>query len=146
MNVVNEQALKAFRAMNPKLSEDANKRANQEKMFLNTFINNGKYQVEGSDIILLDSEGKRVEDAHGNRIKFDKYVQQLTSDNFDLLKQPPGGGAGNSNDDPAGNPDKEPNSIDEFNAIRSIKSGKEMIDYHNKYCKKFDIKEIIIKS
>jgi hypothetical protein len=60
------------------------------------------YEIAANgDIVVLDKEGKRVEDAHGNAVKFDDFVVNIASQGIDFQEhddkgtphgtKPPGG-------------------------------------------------------
>jgi hypothetical protein len=142
--VLREAALKCFRDCKPKLSSDANKAAGQERMFLQAHVDNLNVDASNpDDILLLKEDGSRMEDKHGNAITLKQYVKDQTLANFDIIVQNPGGGSGNRNEGgQEGSKLKEPENLDEFNKQRALLSGKDLIEYNNKYCEKFGVKVI----
>lgn len=53
------------------------------------------YEFQG-DTILIVKDGKRLEDAHGNLVKFDDFVKDLSGRYYEFRKQDDRGNAGNS--------------------------------------------------
>lgn len=72
-------------------------RAKRNELFLNDF-DNLDYEQDGENIVLI-SDGKRLEDEHGNLITLNKYVEKKASEHYIVLKQSPKGSAGNGNPD-----------------------------------------------
>lgn len=101
-----------FTGLNPILSSDATKANNQTKRFLKQ-LEQFDYQEDGENHILLDSEGKRLEDAHGHPITLKQKVQELASAEFDFKVQDNKGGGGNKNKPGSGV--NVPSSKEEYN-------------------------------
>lgn len=140
LKIAREAALKVFRDCKPKLSEDANKRASQEDMFSKVWIDGLNLDTTNpNDIFLLNDDNTRKEDSHGNRITLESYVKTITPANYDILVQGAGGGSGNNNgsNSGGGSATKVPETVEEFNDIRATLTGKDLFDFHNKYCEKF---------
>ena len=135
LSIVRNKALEVFRNTKPRLSEDANIRANQEEMFLRVYVDDLNVDTSNDNMILLNGDGNRLEDKHGNAVNLAKHIEEITRKNFDILVQQPGGGAGNKNESGNGKVDalKKPETEDEYNRTRSTLSGKELIDYSDKY-------------
>lgn len=72
-------------------------RAKRNELFLNDF-DNLDYEQDGENIVLI-SDGKRLEDEHGNLITLNKYVEKKASEHYIVLKQSPKSSAGNGNPD-----------------------------------------------
>lgn len=90
---VTEDARKIFRGLNPKLSEDAKRAANQEADFLRKLQSlDYELQEDGNHVILKD--GKRLENENLNAIGFSDFVKTLTLEYFDVAEQPVKGGSG----------------------------------------------------
>ena len=58
-----------------------------------------KRTIRDGKPVLLDSDGNDLQDGHGNRISFDKRVQEIATGLFEFQKgegrsTPPGGGGG----------------------------------------------------
>lgn len=79
---VSTSALTIFRGMNPILSSDAARAANQEADFVAKFKDYDFEKVEGNTIILKD--GKVLEDAHGHKVDFEKFVKSTAEQYFDF--------------------------------------------------------------
>jgi hypothetical protein len=71
---VKAKALAEFEALNPILATDPAKIAKQ-KALIEREIEAGNYEVVEGAILILDKDGKRQEDAHGNPIKFGDFVK-----------------------------------------------------------------------
>ena len=134
-----ESALITLRGMKLKMAEDANIKANQEELFLKGFIDNLNVDIATDELILLNEDNTRKEDKHGIAIPLTKYVEQIAPTQFELLVQDPGGGSGNRNDGGGSNGTfKKPESEAEYNNVRRTLSGKDLIDYSDKYAKLFE--------
>lgn len=73
-------------------------RANALKDVLQREIESGNYSFDqDNNPILIDKEGKPVEDSHGNLINFKEYVNGLASKYFDKKIANPRANAGNNN-------------------------------------------------
>lgn len=81
------------------LSADPGRRLTQLRDFYND-LNSRFDHAELSDsgeILALVKDGKRLEDAHGNPIKFSQLVNSVADSRFDRKQQDPKGGGGNKN-------------------------------------------------
>ena len=94
--VVNVDAVREFRSLNPVLSADPVRAINQENAFLNT-LKTFEYekQADGNHIIKVD--GKRLENAQGHPIPFKEFIRQQAEMSFDFKVQGDKGSAGNNN-------------------------------------------------
>ena len=86
MDVVNAEAMKVISNLNPVFSEDSNKAHNQRQLIL-TQIGQHDFEVQNNRIVVLDKEGKPMEDAHRVPLKFDDMVSNITTTLFDLHQQ-----------------------------------------------------------
>jgi len=86
MDVVNSEAMKVISSLNPVFSEDSNKAHNQRQLIL-TQIGQHNFEVQDNRIVVLDKEGKTMEDAHRVPLKFDTMVSDITQKLFDLHQQ-----------------------------------------------------------
>lgn len=128
LTVVKADAKALFDALNPVLSEDPARAKNQLRLF-ELELDGHDYQVEEKDgkrnILVLNKDGKRLEDDHGNVIKFEQFVRQAVESNYDITasekrstagnpneKQPPAGGANVKKAGAASN--KPPKSFEEY--------------------------------
>ena len=94
LSTVKSKAEQIFTGLNPVLSQDTSKAAKQKQFFLG-MLDDFNYQVEGDDIIILDSENKRKEDKHGNPVQFEAFVRDQAASLFDFKQQDTKGSAGN---------------------------------------------------
>lgn len=94
MGVVTANAWDVVAKANPILSENATVAENRKRDFLAKF-SGYNYDLQGSTILVLDKDGKRIENEHGNPIPFDTWVMDMASQNFDFRAQDDKGNAGN---------------------------------------------------
>jgi hypothetical protein len=89
---VKEDARKVFRSLNPILSKDPKRAANQEAEFL-AKLDSFDYQVQqdGNHVILKD--GGRLENEHKNPVLFQDFIRNKASELYDFAEQ---GAKGNS--------------------------------------------------
>ncbi len=88
MQVIEEVVLLEWGKLNPILPSDPVKAANQKKMFIDKFKDADYLIQPDKTIVLLDKEGKPLQDEHGNpvllsaRVKseHDKYFESAASD------------------------------------------------------------------
>ena len=114
---VKGKVLTIFDGLKPVLSKDATKAANQRTDFAERFANYDYEKQQDGSYLVLDAEGKRIEDGHGNPISLDKLVERDAGRYYDFAVQDPKGSAGNG--DGSGNGDggkvTVPTSEDEYN-------------------------------
>ena len=90
---VTEDARKVFRGLNPILSQDPKRAANQEADFLRKLQGlDYELQDDGNHVILKD--GKRLENENMNAITLPDFVKTMTLEYFDVAEQNTKGGAG----------------------------------------------------
>lgn len=95
---VKEDARKVFKSLNPLLSKDPKRAANQEAEFLRKFESfDYQLQDDGNHVIL--AEGKRLENANYNPKQFGEFVKEKASEIFDFADQ---NSKGNSGVSPSG--------------------------------------------
>jgi hypothetical protein len=76
-------SLKTFRGMKPVLPADADKAARQEARLIKELEASGlKFQLqgEGQPPLVLEADGKRKEDGHGNPIKYEDLIRGFADD------------------------------------------------------------------
>ncbi|WP_179022049.1 hypothetical protein [Winogradskyella forsetii] len=117
---VEKRAISLLDSMNPVLSEDPVKAANQKK-FLTLELQGLDFQQEGDEFIPL-KDGKRLEDGHGHGITFEKFVKGKAASLYDFKQAddrgtPPPGGDGGS-----GGSTKAPKSEAEYAKVMSDRS------------------------
>lgn len=90
---VKDDARKVFRSLNPILSKDPKKAANQEAKFLSELDQfDFKVQDDGNHVILLNE--KRLENENMNPIGFQDFIKAKASDLFDFADQETRGNSG----------------------------------------------------
>lgn len=115
LGTVKGKVLSFFDGLKPVLSKDATRAANQRNDFATRF-NSFNYEKDGDKYLMLDSEGKRMEDAHGNPIYLDKFVEAEAAKLYDFKVQDPKGGAGNGSGGASGGSKVTvPTNEDEYN-------------------------------
>lgn len=93
LSVVKQKALVLFRGLNPILSTDPAKAANQEAAFLRQFEENN-YRIDGEKIVMLAPDGSDATDAHGNRVEFEAFVKDKAGSLYDFKVADPKGSPG----------------------------------------------------
>jgi hypothetical protein len=93
VNKVKEDARKVFRSLNPILSKDPKRAANQEAEFL-AKLESFEYQVQddGNHVILKD--GGRLENEHKNPVLFSDFIRSKASELYDFAEQSTKGNSG----------------------------------------------------
>ena len=115
---VKGKVLTIFDALKPVLSKDVTRAANQRALFAERFEAYSYEQQADNTFLVLDANGKRVEDDHGNPISLEKLVERNASQFYDFAVQDPKGAPGNgpgSGVNSGGKEIKVPTSEDEFN-------------------------------
>lgn len=93
ISTVKEDARKVFRSLNPILSKDAKKAANQEAEFLSKLeAFDFQVQDDGNHVIIKD--GSRLENEHKNPVQFSDFIKQNASMLYDFAEQPQKGSSG----------------------------------------------------
>jgi len=96
---VNEFVLRELELLKPVVSENAEVRINRQKDFLAKF-EQWDYQLQdGADPLILDAEGNRIEDGHGNPVAWKDFVKKNASLYYDFKVQDPKGSSGSGGDE-----------------------------------------------
>lgn len=90
---VRQDVLGIFATLNPIESETTAVANTRREDFLRKF-DNYDYEIQENGDHFVKQDGKRVEDRHGNPIKFQDHVKDIASRNYDFA-QSSGGNAGN---------------------------------------------------
>ena len=119
IGTVKNKALEVLDSMNPVLGKNATVALNRRTDFANQFEAHDYELVKDdlgkvSQILVLDAEGKRKEDGHGNALAFDEFVKTLATPRFEFAVQDPKQPSGNE-DDAGGGGGGAPTSRDEYN-------------------------------
>lgn len=84
-NKVSKRALSILDSMNPVLSSDPQRAANQKSILLRE-LEGLDYQEEGDNFTPLDKDGKRLENEHGHGVNFEQLVKSKAEKYFDFKK------------------------------------------------------------
>lgn len=96
---VNEFVLRELELLKPVVSENAEVRINRQKDFLKKF-EQWDYQLQdGSDPLILDADGNRIEDGHGNPVAWKDFVKKNASLYYDFKVQDGKGSSGSGGDE-----------------------------------------------
>jgi hypothetical protein len=89
---------KTLEALKPVLPKDAEKAKNQKQLLINE-LKGFKYEKQGDQIVILNADGKRLEDDHGKPVSFDSLIKNTASKywDFEVNQQRQGSGANNDN-------------------------------------------------
>ena len=93
---VSQKALQIFNGLNPILPQNKTVADNQVKFFVNT-LKDFKFDVQDERIVVMDKDGKVLEDGHGNSRSFEDIVKETASGLFEFKANNGGSGAGNGN-------------------------------------------------
>lgn len=97
LSTVKGKVINLLDGLNPVLPKVQTAATNQKNQFAGIF-EKYDYQQDGDSLLVLDKEsGKRLEDKHGNPIKFENLVKETAAEYFEFAKQDPKGGPGNEN-------------------------------------------------
>lgn len=109
-------------------------RANALKEVLNREIESGNYKIdESGEVVLLDKDGKPLEDNHGKFIAFKEYVDSIAGKYFDKRVANPRGNAANQNQ-PSNQHAGVFKSQDEYlEAVRNANTPEEQVAVLQKY-------------
>jgi len=91
---VKSNVLSIFSGLNPIQSQNPVVAQNRREDFLHKFEQYDYELKDGGDHLILQN-GKRMEDQHGNPIKFADFVKGLAELNYDFAQSDPKGNAGN---------------------------------------------------
>ena len=91
---VSQKALQIFNGLNPILPQNKTVADNQVKFFVNT-LKDFKFDVQDESIVVMDKDGKVIEDGHGNSRSFEDIVKETASGLFEFKANNGGSGSGN---------------------------------------------------
>ena len=91
---VSQKALQIFNGLNPILPQNKTVADNQVKFFVNT-LKDFKFDVQDERIVVMDKDGKVLEDGHGNSRSFEDIVKETASGLFEFRANNGGSGSGN---------------------------------------------------
>ena len=91
---VSQKALQIFNGLNPILPQNKTVADNQVKFFVNS-LKDFKFDVQDERIVVMDKDGKVIEDGHGNSRSFEDIVKETASGLFEFKANNGGSGSGN---------------------------------------------------
>ena len=91
---VSQKALQIFNGLNPILPQNKTVADNQVKIFVNS-LKDFKFDVQDERIVVMDKDGKVIEDGHGNSRSFEDIVKETASGLFEFKANNGGSGSGN---------------------------------------------------
>ena len=91
---VSQKALQIFNGLNPILPQNKTVADNQVKFFVNT-LKDFKFDVQDERVVVMDKDGKVIEDGHGNSRSFEDIVKETASGLFEFKANNGGSGSGN---------------------------------------------------
>ncbi|HCC71256.1 MAG TPA: hypothetical protein DEQ09_08920 [Bacteroidales bacterium] len=94
---IKERARLKLQEMKPIISDNALVAKTREEDFLRKF-EIYDYQVDGDNILVLKSDGTRLEDGHGNPLPFNNLIENIAANNYDFPLQDKKGGTGGNVD------------------------------------------------
>ena len=93
---IETKALSIFTGLNPILPQTKAVADNQIKNFVNS-LKGFTFDIQDDRIVVMDKDGKVVEDNHGNSRSFEDIVKETASSQFEFKANNGGSGAGNGN-------------------------------------------------
>lgn len=98
MNKIKSNANQLLDSLNPVLANNSNVANNIKNKFLSEFDNYNFDIQDGGHVVIMDKNGKIVEDAHGNSQKFENMVKGIAENYFEFRQNNGGTNAGNNNE------------------------------------------------
>lgn len=121
-----------------RMPEDPKLKQKRIDAFISQSFGGFDFEDDGNDFILM-RDGKREEDEMRNAVTASRRIKEQADIFFDrkIKGTPPGTPPAGT--PPPADPDKqkEPATVDEFNQVRRILEGKELVEYSKKYMDKF---------
>ena len=96
LSVVRQDALSQLIEMKPVESENPKVAENRRKDFLSKLDNYDFVTDEEGDHVIKEKDGTRLEDKHGNPLKFSEFIKDLAEGYYDFQAQGSKGNAGNT--------------------------------------------------
>lgn len=82
-STIMDKANKTLEALKPVLPKDSEKAKNQKQLLINE-LKGLTYEEKNGELIILKSDGKRLEDAHGKPVKFEDLVKDTAAKYWDF--------------------------------------------------------------
>jgi hypothetical protein len=99
LSKVKEIALKLRNEVNFEKADNPTVQGKRDDYFLRDITDEYDFEPAGENDFIIIKDGKRMEDEHGNLIKFSDFVSKKTAEHFVILKQSAKGSAENQNPD-----------------------------------------------
>ena len=119
---VSQKALQIFNGLNPILPQNKTVADNQVKFFVNS-LKDFKFDVQDERIVVMDKDGKVLEDGHGNSRSFEDIVKETASGLFEFKANNGGSGSGNGGQGQGGSGSsyagKVPKTFEELEKVMS---------------------------
>jgi len=96
LDEVKSKAVSVFDSLNPILSKDASKASNQKALFAERFEGYEYTKLDDGSYAVMNSEGKRIEDAHGNAKTLETLVRETAESLYDFAENSDRSSPGNS--------------------------------------------------
>ena len=115
---IERKALSIFTGLNPILPQTKAVADNQIKNFVNS-LKGFTFDVQDDRIVVMDKDGKVVEDNHGNSRSFEDIVKETASSQFEFKANNGGSGTGNENGSGSGSgfSGTKPNTFEDLEKI-----------------------------
>lgn len=130
---IKETASSLLDSMKPIISENPAVAKTRKDDFLKKF-ESFDYQKDGDDTIILNPDGSRKEDKHGNPVTLEDFVKEIASLNYDFPKQDDKGNGGADDDGKKSFNFSVPKNDEEYvAAVRGAKTPEERIAIKTAY-------------
>lgn len=113
---IKSNVLSIFSSLNPIQSQNHVVAQNRREDFLNKF-DGYDYEIQENGDHLILKDGNRMDDQHGNPIKFTDFVKGLAELNYDFSQSDPKGNAGNKDGNGSGSHIDVPKDEKEYLAL-----------------------------
>ena len=113
---IETKALSIFTGLNPILPQTKAVADNQIKNFVNS-LKGFTFDIQDDRIVVMDKDGKVVEDNHGNSRSFEDIVKETASSQFEFKANNGGSGAGNGNGSGSGFSGTKPKTFEDLEKI-----------------------------
>ena len=113
---IETKALSIFTGLNPILPQTKAVADNQIKNFVNS-LKGFTFDIQDDRVVVMDKDGKVVEDNHGNSRSFEDIVKETASSQFEFKANNGGSGAGNGNGSGSGFSGTKPKTFEDLEKI-----------------------------
>ncbi len=116
LTTVKSKVMAIFSSLNPIESQNTVVAQTRREDFLNKF-EQYDYELQDNGDLLILQNGKRLEDPHGNAIKFTDFVKDVAEQNYDFAQSDARGQAGNQDGNGSGSHIDVPKDEKEYLAL-----------------------------